>query len=156
MANFWYNLAKKQILDGTLDLVNDSIKVMLCTSSYVADADDDYVDAGGVNDAVDHELSGTGYTAGWGNGTPGDGRQTLASKVFTEDDTNNWGKFDAADPAWTSLAADCGNASQLLMIKEGGADDTTSLLIAHYDFALTTNGSPVTAQIHANGLTTLS
>ena len=58
MADLIYNRAKKEILDGTIDLVSDTIKVMLVTSSYVANVDNDLVDEGGANDPIDHELSG--------------------------------------------------------------------------------------------------
>ena len=68
MADFLYNRGSADLWDTLqpVDLIVDVIRVMLCTASYVADRDNDLVDAGGANDPVDHELSGTGYVAGHG------------------------------------------------------------------------------------------
>jgi hypothetical protein len=142
MADFAYNTGSKELWDGTIALLTDTIKVMLVAVGYVANRDDDVVDAGGANDAADHEISGTGYTAGWG----GSGRKTLASKTITVDKTNDRSAFDSADVTWTAIDV-VTEPSQLLMVKEGGANDTTSRLITHHDFAVTTNGGDVTAQI---------
>lgn len=148
MANFLYNTAKKEIMDNTIDLDTDTLKVMLVTSSYVANADDDVVDAGGANDAVDHELTGTGYTAGWG----GAGRKALTSVTAVTDKTNNRAELDAADLTWTAINA--GTAAAALIIKEGGANDTTSRLIAHIDsgFPFVTNGGDMTLTWDAEGI----
>ena len=66
MASFMYNRAKKELLDGTVDLVADTIKVMLVTSSYVADKDHDFVDEAGANLAKSPRsispLSSTSYS----------------------------------------------------------------------------------------------
>lgn len=147
--SFLYNLAKKELLDGTIDLLVDTIKVMLVTSSYVANADDDVVDAGGANDAVDHELSGTGYVAGWGAA----GRKTLGTKAIAEDDPNDRAEFDAADLVWSAINA--GTAAAAIIIKEGGANDTTSRLIAYIDtggFPITTNGGDLNVNWNAEGI----
>ena len=81
-GKFIENLAKKQI-----DLVNDSIKVMLCTSSYIPDQDthEHKVD-------VTNEITGTGYTAGG---------VALATKTVTYTGATNVLKFDADDVSWT-------------------------------------------------------
>lgn len=148
MANFIYNTAKKEIMDNTIDLDTDTLKIMLVTSSYVANADDDVVDAAGANDPVDHELTGTGYVAGWGNS----GRKALASVVASTDKVNDRAELDCADITWTAINA--GTAAAALLIKEGGANDTTSRLIAHIDsgFPVTTNGGNITLNINAEGL----
>ena len=82
-GKFIENLAKKQI-----DLVNDSIKVMLCTSSYIPDQDthEHKVD-------VTNEITGTGYTAGG---------VALATKTVTYTGATNVLKFDADDVSWTN------------------------------------------------------
>lgn len=145
MANFAYNTGSKELWDGTIDLLTNTIKLMLVASGYTADRDDDVIDAGGANDPVDHEYDGTGYTGGWG----GAGRKALASKTITVNKANDRSEFDAADVTWTSLgpAGGAGDPTQLLTIKEGATDDTTSRLIVHSDFSVTTNGGDVTAQI---------
>lgn len=141
MTDFLYVTGSSELWDGTIDLLTATIKAMLITSSYTASNADDVVDAAGANDPVDHELTGTGYVAGWGNS----GRKALASKQITVNKGSNRSEFDAADVLWSGINA--GTASQLCAIEEGGADDTTSRLISHHDFAVVTNGGDVTAQI---------
>lgn len=149
MANIFYNTAKLEIMNGTIDLDTDTLKVMLVTASYVANADDDVVDAGGANDAVDHELNGTGYVAGWGNS----GRKTLANVVAAVDKPNNRAELDADDLVFSAINA--GAAAAYVLIKEGASDDTTSRLIGYVDqggFPVTTNGGDLTIQFDAQGL----
>ncbi len=143
MADFCYNTGSKELWDGTIAILSATIKVMLCTSVYSANRDDDVVDASGSSDPIDAELTGTGYTAGWG----GSGRKTLASKTITVDKVNDRSAFDAADVTWTAINA--GTAAQMLSIKEGGANDTTSRLISHHDtnFPVVTNGGDLTVAI---------
>lgn len=83
-----YNSYKKDVLDGTIDLVNDTIKVALCTSSYTPD-----IDAHSFFDDITNEVVGTGYTAGG---------ETLGTKTTTQDNTDDEGVFDAADTTWSS------------------------------------------------------
>lgn len=153
MASGWYNRAKKEIMDGTISLLSDTIKVMLVTSSYTFNPDHDFIDMGGANDPADHELSGTGYTGGYG----GSGRKTLASKAITEDDPNDRAEFDAADVTWTSINA--GTIRAAILIKEG-TNDADSKLIAYIDnaaqFPLVTNGGDVTLQWNAEGILQIS
>lgn len=146
MADFLYNTGSKEIHDATIAVLTDTLKVMLVAVGYVADRDDDVVDAGGANDPVDEEYDGTGYTGGWG----GSGRKALASKTITVDKANDRSDFDAADVTFSAIGPAGGNGdpTQLLTIKEGGSDDTTSRLICHSDFSVTTNGGDVTAQIN--------
>lgn len=148
MATFVYNEAAKEIADGTLDLLSDTIKIMLVKSGYVANRDDKVVDAGGANDALDHELSVSGYTGAWG----GAGRKALASKAIATDDANDRAEFDAADPsAWTLATGE--TIAAAVVIKEGGANDTTSRLIAYLDIADTpTNGGTFTLNFDAQGI----
>jgi hypothetical protein len=148
LATICYNRAKKRILDGNISLSSDTLKVMLVTSTYTPNVDDDFVDAGGASDPLDAEIAVTGYTGGWS----GSGRKTLASKTFTEDDTANEGYMDAADVTWVGLAAGATIVGAIL-IKEGVSDDTTSELIAYFDITDTaTDGNDITLQWHATGL----
>ena len=140
MADFLYNSGSMDLWDGSLDIITDaSVKAMLVTSSYVADRDNDFVEEG-VNDANEHELTGTGYAAGFG----GAGRKVLGTKTITVDKATDRSDFDCADITWTAI--DAGTASQLLIIEEI-TNDLASVLISHHDFAVVTNGGDVTAQI---------
>lgn len=152
MASVFYNTAKKEIMDGTVDLVNDVIKVMLVTSSYVVNPDHLFVDDGGANDPIDHELSGTGYAAGFA----GSGRKTLASKVFTTDQANDRAELDVADVVWTAINA--GTAAAFIIYKHL-TSDALSRLIAYVDtggFSIVTNGGDLTIQINAEGIIQLT
>ena len=54
-----YGLAQAGLMSKTIDLVNDAIKVMLCTSAYVPNQD-----AHQFKSDITGEVVGTGYTAG--------------------------------------------------------------------------------------------
>jgi len=141
-------------MDGTIDLLTDTVRAMLVTSVYVANPDDDFVDAGGVADPIDAEISVVGYVPGFG----GAGRRTLASKTIVEDDANNRAEFSCAALLWSALGAGATIAA-LIFFKNGTVDDTTSKLIGYVDqptgasgFPITTNGSDVTITPNAEGL----
>lgn len=150
MANIFYNTAKKEIFDGTVDLLANTIKLMLVTASYTPNADDDVAAAGGANDPDDHEANVTNYT----RGHAGAGRKTLASKAIVVDKTNDRAEFDAADVTWTALGNGTNQALVAgIIIKEAGADDTSTRLIAYVDFSdFTTNGADFTLQWDAEGI----
>lgn len=148
MASFVYNKAAQEIADGTVDLLNDTIKTMLVTSTYTPNRDDLVVDAGGANDALDAEISVSGYTGGWG----GSGRKALTGKTLTTDNTNDRAEFDADNLTWSTLGTGATIAA-MIVIKEGGANDTTSRLIAYLDVTDTpTNGGDVTFTFDAEGI----
>lgn len=150
MASLVYNIAKKEVMDGTLNLNTDTLKVMLVNATYTPNADDDVVDAGGANDAVDAEIAATNYVGGWG----GSGRKTLSNKVFQEDDANDRAELHADNITWTALGgAQNDTIVGAVIVKEGVSDDTTSRLIAYIDLAdTTTNGGDFTIQWNAEGI----
>lgn len=148
MPSFVYNKAAEEIASGTINLLSDTIKAMLVTSSYSPARSDLVVDAGGANDAVDHEINVTGYTRGYG----GAGRKSLASKAIAVDQTNNRAEFSAANLTWTSLGSGATIAGMVL-VKEGVSNDTTSRLIAYLDVTDTaTNGGNIAFTFDAEGI----
>jgi len=141
-----YNIAKKMLMDGSLNLLNDPVKVMLVGASYVPNADDKYVAPSGAGGA---EISGTGYTPGWGK----TGRQLLTNKAVAEDDSGDRGYLTADNVTWTAINA--GTVQAAILIREGQSDDSTSILIAYIDqggFPITTNGGDLTIQWSASGI----
>jgi hypothetical protein len=124
MANVIYSSFKKKIMDGSIDLDTDTIKVMLVTSAYTPDQD-----AHDFRDDVTSEVSGTGYTASG---------QAIANKSVTADNTDNEGVFDADDVTWASstntgkgavLYKSCGGAAsadELIMYFDFGSDQISS------------------------------
>jgi hypothetical protein len=145
-----YNLFKKMSADGSLNLLTDTIKVMLVGSTYTANADHDYVNPS----TYLQELGGTGYAGGYG----GSGRKTLASKTINESDANDWASFTAAPVTWTAINA--GTIAAAVIIRERAATgDTMSELIGYVDtggFPVVTNGGDITITWNANGILTLS
>lgn len=116
MADVIYNSFKKKIMDGSIDLDTDTIKVALVTSSYTPDQDvHDFFDD------VTNEVSGTGYTAGGAS---------LANKVVSADNTDNEGVFDADDASWSTSTI---TARGAVLYKSTGTA-STSALICYIDF----------------------
>lgn len=148
MASLVYNRAKKEMWDGTIDLINDTIKVLLLdgTTTTPEDATKDF-----VSEINTDEFSDTNYTGGFGGG----GRKTLGTKAITEDDTNDRAEFDAADITWTSLGGT--DSVVAAVIFAPGTADSDSVLIAYIDIADTaTNGGDFTLQWDAEGIIQLS
>lgn len=146
MASFWYNKAVQEVLTGTIDLDTNTLKVMLVNSTYTPNKDNDVVDAGGGSDAADAEIVATNYTAGWG----GAGRKTATISV-TEQDANDRAVVIFSDITWTALGGAANDTVVgAILIKEGGANDTTSRLIAYWDLTDTaTNGGNFTLTMDA-------
>lgn len=105
MANRVFPKGKEGIMDGSIDLDTDDIRVMLVKSTYVYDGADQFVVELG---AVDNGRSA----------------QMLASRTLTN------GVLDAADETLTATAAAASNA--LILFKHTGAD-ATARLIAYLD-----------------------
>lgn len=143
MADFCYNYGSMSLWDGTYDILTEvDVKVMLVTSSYVENRDNQYIDDGGANDPIDHEISGgSGYTGGFG----GSGRKALASKSITIDLGNDRSDFDAADVTWIAIDTTTEPDALLCVIEE--TTDADSLLISFHDFVAVTNGGDLTATI---------
>lgn len=134
-----YNNFKEQLLLKQIDMVNDVLKVILCTSAYTFSADG----AGPVySDVSANQIVATGYSAGGA---------TLGSKAVTQDDTNDRAAFDGADVTWTSLAAASPRHAILY-------DDTTASkwLLIHWELATDSNGGNYTLQWNALGLLLLT
>lgn len=113
----FYNSYKKNCLDGTIDLVNDTIKVALVTSSYTPN-----IDSHAFFSDITNEVSASGtYVAGG---------IALGTKTTTQDNTDNEGVFDAADFSATSTTI---TARYAIIYKDTGSA-ATSPLICYVDF----------------------
>lgn len=72
--------------------------------------------------------------------------------AIAPDDTNNWNQIDLPDQTWTTIAA--GDAwTDLVMGYDylGTGVDANIIPLTIHDFAVTPDGSDITAQIDANG-----
>ena len=148
--SFTSNEARLRLLarsGNQLDLVGETLKVMLVQSTYTPDRDHQFVDA--ITGGTSKELSGTGYVAGFA----GSGRKTLASKALAKDDSNDLAKLSAADLTWTAINA--GTIRYAVVIREG-TTDADSLIIAVIDVNATagylTDGNDFLLKWPSNGV----
>lgn len=141
MANVIYNSFKRDIMNGSIDLDTDTIKLMLVSSSYTPDQD-----AHTKRSDVTNEVSGTGYTAGGA---------TLANKTVTADNTDNEGVFDADDVTWPSSTI---TARGGVLYKSRGGASSADELIAYVDFGsdITSTGATFTVAWAAEGILNLN
>lgn len=127
MANALYNLYKNAAMTtGAPNLVSDTIKAMLVTSTYVPNLNTD-------------QYASTPAA----NRVPGTTDQTLATKSVT------LGVFDVTvDPTW--LAVTAGATAKFVVLYKDTGTPSTSPLIACLDtisnFPVTTNGGDITVQ----------
>ena len=107
---------KAEILDEQHDLVADTIKVALFTSSAS-------LGAGTTAYSTSNEISGTGYTAGG---------EALSNKVVTTTGTTAY--FDSDDPTWSgasftargALIYNDTNGDKAIAVLDFGGDFTVS------------------------------
>jgi hypothetical protein len=146
MASITTNKGRTLVANGSVDLLTDTLKVVLLNASYTPNKDHNF-----VSDINTYELSGTGYTGGFAGG----GRKTLANKTVTQDDTNDWAKFDADDVSYTAINA--GTAAYAAIVKEI-TNDAASPVIAVVDINpdIVTNGGDMTLTWGANGILTFA
>ena len=144
MADVIYNSFKGKIMDGSIDLDTDTIKVVLVTSSYTPN-----IDTHTQYSHITNQVTGTGYTAGGA---------TLANKSVAVDTTNDRAKFDADDTTWTSASITARGAIIYKYIDDGGSPDDTSPLICYKDFGadITSTNGDFTIQWSADGILYLS
>lgn len=150
MASLTSNKLRQLLLQAAsgapaLDLLANTIKVMLVDPSYVPDKDHDFVSS--ITGAPSKELTGTGYVAGFG----GAGRKTLASKTVTKDNGADVAYFDAADVTWAGITA--GTVGFAVVIKEVTSDaDSPILAVVDITPDVGTAGNDYTIQWPADGL----
>jgi len=144
MADVIYNSFKKKIMDGSIDLDTNTIKVVLVTSSYTPN-----IDTHTQYSHITNQVTGTGYTAGGA---------TLANKSVAVDTTNDRAKFDADDTTWTTASVTARGAIIYKYVDNAGNPDDTSPLICYKDFGadVTSTNADFTIKWHADGILYLS
>lgn len=132
------NNAKEQLFLKTIDFVNDVFKVALYSVAVASP------DGAAPAYTVTNEISGSGYTAGGA---------AVATPVVSQDDANDWGKWDdsGANITWSSLAANT-------ILEATLYDNTTGTkwIIIFWEIATNSNGGDYTIQFGANGIMTIS
>jgi len=137
-----YHSAKKDILDGTIDLDTNTIKAILVTSSYTpSTAHDTYSDVSAT------ECGNSDYSA-----------QTLAGKAFTE--SGGTVKYDSTDVTYgTSVSI---TAKYLILVKQsGGSLAASDKLVGYVDLdtgggSATSTSSDYIVRWNANGIFTMA
>jgi len=134
MANSVYPKGKKAILDGDVDFLTDTIKIVLCTSGYTYSTSHDFLD----------DISAGNRVAT---------SSALASKTTTD------GAFDAADVTFTALTGS--TVARWVLFKDTGTE-STSALIAYFDtvsgggaLSFTPSGGNFTLSFGASGIFTI-
>jgi hypothetical protein len=138
---YTYGLLVTRLLSGDIDFSNDTIKIMMTTSSYSPDQDThDY------KDDVTNEVSGTGYTAGGA---------TLSNKSVGYTAGTNVTKVDADDVTWSSSTIT--NARIAVIYKDTG-NAATSPLIGYTDFGAnkSSDNGDFTITFDSDGIFTLT
>jgi hypothetical protein len=117
MPNAIYNSFKRDIANGSIDLDTDSIKIMLVTSTYVAN-----IDTHAKRSDITNEISGSGYTSGG---------VVLIGKSVTMNTTTDKGVFDADDVTISTATI---TARAGILYKSRGGASSADELIAYLDF----------------------
>lgn len=147
MASYWTNRGKARIADKGVTGVSREFRILLVNTPPASGTA--AADLNTVSQVVSGELSGTGYA-----------RKTLTSATVTEDDTNDWALFDAADPStYTAINAGTIAGAWIYDRQTPGSDtDASDHLWMFLDLSpdLVTNGGDVTLQFNTNGLSTLA
>lgn len=141
MASYCFDNGIKA-LAGSKSWTGDTIEVLAVGASFAGTK----ATAALYTDCTLDELSGTGYTGGYG----GAGRKVLSSLAINVAGSNLI-QLDAADITWTAINA--GTIAGLLVGVKGAADDTTAVPLAFIDLTNTaTNGGDITIQWSASGI----
>lgn len=135
-GGFLQSLANKEI-----DLDSDSLKVMLCTSTYAPDQD-----AHRYKSSVTNEVTGTGYTATG---------QALTSVTVAYAAATNTLTLDAADTNWPASTI---TARYAVIYDATPSTDAARPLIAFVDFGadVVSSGGAFTITWDAAGIATVT
>ena len=147
----FYNKFKQYAFDGTINLKNDTIKVLLVTSDYTFAATHDILADVITSPSPEVEAIASpdnGYTTGG---------ETLSGKTVTFTDSPSQSKFDADDVTWIALTATFRGA---VIYGSGTLGGIVNPLIAYILFDtspadVVINGINYTIQWSANGIFTV-
>lgn len=131
---FLTSLGNKEV-----DLDTDTLKVMLCNSTYTPNQDTHQ-----YKSSVTNEVSSAGYTAGGA---------TLTSVTVTYTAGTNTYMLDAADSSWTGVTF---SARYAIVYDSTPATDATRPLICYIDFGadISPSAGPFSITWNASGIVT--
>jgi len=140
MADFVFNIAKGAVAEKVRD--GASVLGMMLLKVSEADAtlkDRDDLAAILANGSTEADF--TNYA-----------RKTGLTATITVDDTNDRVDVDIPDQTWTSAGGGTNNTlTDLIVYYQEAAADASRVPLTLHDFAETTTGSDITAQVNAAG-----
>lgn len=137
-----FNIALGAIAEKIRDGANIQL-IAIAASGVESDATlRDKTTVSGVFAGTTDEATNSGYA-----------RKSIsnASVTLTVDHTNDRVDVDIADQTWTGVAASPGAWSDLMICEDVGGADSSRVPLTWHDFAVTPDGSDITAQIAADG-----
>lgn len=144
MSTFYtYGKLSQHLLQGEIDILNDTIKCMLLTSTASIDQDTNDV----ISDISSSEVTETGTNYVTGGNTVSDITISYSASI-------NRTTIDCTDITWTTATIDA-VASAIYVV---GAQATNSYCIGYNDFGATKSceNSTFTVQIDSDGLFTMT
>lgn len=156
MANGTPNRTLTELLRGSIDLANDTLRAALYNDTTAFTFDPDTHEF--VADVLD---GGTTAQEFGGSGGTGYSRNDVTGATVTQDNTNDRGVYDSDDFTWTGLDGE--TIQGVIIYKQVGGDDTTPAddpIIQIYDddmadvpdLPLPTNGSDIKVLQDADGV----
>lgn len=145
MANGIFNIARGKIAYyGGLPAASDALVFVLLKTVPDADATLADHDTLAAVLASNTEADFTNYA-----------RKSITSVTVTVDDVNDRTDVDVADQTWNSAGGTTDNTLVKLVVgydpDTAGGTDADIIPLTHHDFAVTTDGSDVVAQISSSG-----
>lgn len=133
-----YGLVMKSMFNKEIDFDTDTVKVMLCTATYVPNQDTHQ-----YKSSITNEVSGTGYTAGG---------VTVTGKTVTYTTATNTLMLDATtDPVFSTVTL---TAIRYAVFYIDTGSSATSPLLCYMDFETdqAATAANLTIQLPASGI----
>ncbi|GAA2436201.1 hypothetical protein [Mycolicibacterium llatzerense] len=127
----FYGKFLQSLCNKEIDIDSDTLKVMLCTSSYTPDQD-----AHRYKSDITNEVTGTGYTAGGVTVTP--------VTVSYDSATNKLSFSSTSNPTWTTSTI---TARYAILYDSTPATDATRPLILYVDFGADISSTAATFSV---------
>jgi hypothetical protein len=137
ISHLMYGLSFTSTFNKEADWNSDTVKTMLCTSTYTPNQDTHQ-----YKSSVTNEITGTGYTA--------TGTTLTTPAVAYNTGTNVW-SFDADDASWTTATI---TARYAVTYDSTPSTDATRPLLSYVDFGAdqSVTGATFTVQWNASGI----
>ncbi|MFM9261474.1 hypothetical protein ACKAMS_22815 [Rhodococcus sp. 5A-K4] len=137
----YYGLFLKSLLNKEVDIDSDTLKVMLCNSTYTPNQDTHQ-----YKSSVTNEITGTGYTAGGA---------TLTGVTLTYNASTNTIVLDADDVSWNGATFTARHA--VIYDSTPGSDATRPLIaVITFDTDIPATSAPFQLLWDAAGIASLT